>query len=487
MSLQTRNLPSPTSLKPNSAALIIARQDRIPIWSLSYLFIGVIGMGFLFTFFDIGDINVSFIETCLQIVSGCQPQIANTYLGLPVLVNLVGYMFGALIFSPLADRYGRRDLLAITMVITSLGSLYTAIAGNYTHFVLARALTGIGIGADLALVNTYINEVAPARSRARYTSLIFIMGTIGSSLGIWLGLYLTTTPAPFPSGLPFALASAQFTSGWRIMYAIGSCMAISGLLLRFKLPESPRWLISQGRIKEAERIVTRMEQQALTHLAELPPVEPILPAQKVTSRVGYIEIFGNALYFKRTILLLVIWLLGYIAVYSMVAGTTAILTAFGYSLAEAGLISAFGTLGSFLCAFIAYFFGELLERKYWLLIAALVMLVGSCIFALGGKDYLSLTFLGTGLISLGTYLWLPILYTWSTENYPTRARATGFALVDGIGHVGGGIGMSYVILLITRLGPLLTFLTLGSCLLTAAALALFGTPTRKKRLDEVSP
>ncbi len=57
----------------STGASVIARQDRIPIWSLSYLFIGIIGVGFLFTFFDIFDINVSFIQTCTQIVTGCLP------------------------------------------------------------------------------------------------------------------------------------------------------------------------------------------------------------------------------------------------------------------------------------------------------------------------------------------------------------------------------------------------------------------------------
>jgi MFS family permease len=184
---------------------------------------------------------------------------------------------------------------------------------------------------------------------------------------------------------------------------------------------------------------------------------------------------------------MVIWLLGYISVYSLIAGTTTIMAALGYTLSEAGVVSAVSVVGGLACAFIAYFWGERLERKYWLLIAALIALAGGCIFALGGKDNLVTLFLGMNICSLGTYLWLPVLYTWSTENYPTRARASGFALVDGIGHVGGGIGMSYVVLLVARLGPFLTFLMLGIFLLTAAQLAFFGTPTRKKRLDEVSP
>src|SRR5438552_17998753 len=146
----------------STGAAVIARQDRIPIWSLSYLFIGIIGVGFLFTFFDIFDINVSWIQTCTQIVSGCTPETAALSFGLPVLLNLSGYVVGALILSPLADRFGRRDMLLITLVITGLGSLYNAFVGDYTSFVIARTITGIGIGADLALVATYINEVAPS-------------------------------------------------------------------------------------------------------------------------------------------------------------------------------------------------------------------------------------------------------------------------------------------------------------------------------------
>jgi putative MFS transporter len=169
---------SSTGAGSESAAAIIARQDRIPVWSLPYLFIGIIGLGFLFTFFDIFDINVSFIQTCTQIVPGCSPVNAAAYLGLPVLLNLVGYVIGTLILSPLADSFGRRDMLLVTMLLTGVGSLITVFATNYTFFIIARVITGMGIGADLALVNTYINEVAPGNGRARYTALIFIMSSL---------------------------------------------------------------------------------------------------------------------------------------------------------------------------------------------------------------------------------------------------------------------------------------------------------------------
>src|SRR2546423_11705256 len=218
MASEASGLSQPVSGTASSASRVIARLDRIPIWSLSYLFIGIIGIGFLFTFFDIFDITVSFIQSCTQIVSGCSPVNAANYLGLPVELNLAGYVVGALILAPLADRFGRRDMLLFTLLLTGIGSLYNTFVPDYTNFVIARTITGIGIGADLALVNAYINEVAPRASRARYTSLIFIMSALGAFFGIWLGLILTTPAAPFPLGLPFAVAGPMFQgNGWRII------------------------------------------------------------------------------------------------------------------------------------------------------------------------------------------------------------------------------------------------------------------------------
>jgi MFS transporter, putative metabolite:H+ symporter len=296
MILETRRAIFATSKRGKASASIIGRLDRIPIWSLPTLFIGIIGVGYLFTFYDIFDINVSFIQTCTQIVPGCTPATAGQYLGAPVLLNLLGYVLGTLILSPLADRYGRRDMLVITIMITALGSLWTAFAGDYTSFIIGRILTGIGIGADLSIVNTYVNEMAPRAGRAKYASLIFIMSSLGAVLAIWLGLYLTTPAAPFPLGLPFALAGPHFTIGWHIMYIVGALLAVAGLTIRYELPESARWLISKGRIAEAERVVSHMELLATKRIFQLPPPSQELPGLPHADRSPYLEIVGNALY-----------------------------------------------------------------------------------------------------------------------------------------------------------------------------------------------
>src|SRR6201747_426774 len=104
-----------TAAAPPSARAVLARLDRIDTWSLPYLFIGVIGLGFLFTFYDIFDINVSFIQTCVDLKAGCKPETALEALKTPVVLNLAGYVVGTLLLSPVADRIGRRNMLMITM------------------------------------------------------------------------------------------------------------------------------------------------------------------------------------------------------------------------------------------------------------------------------------------------------------------------------------------------------------------------------------
>src|SRR6266487_4785308 len=425
----------------SKAAGVIARQDRIPIWSLSYLFVGIIGIGFLFTFYDIFDITVSFIQTCTQIVPGCNPANSSTYLGLPVELNLAGYVVGALVLSPLADRFGRRNMLLFTLLLTGLGSLYTAFVNDYTSFIIARTITGIGIGADLALVNTYINEMAPISGRARYTSLIFIMSALGAFFGIWLGLWLTTPAANFPSGLPFAIATVKVTpsgpqflgSGWRIMYIIGALLALVGILLRFQLPESPRWLISRGRVDEADRIVTSMEERARMSLPDLPAPAAEIPVQAAAARISYAEIFSNRLYLQRTILLVIVWFLGYVTIYAIAQGLTTLLAgiipppvnlpppvAEAAVAGEAGMIAAFGTFGFLATAIFASFFGERLERKLWLPIAAVLTIIGSILIAVFASSNFALAAIGSIITFFGFNLWVPMTYSWSTENYPTR-------------------------------------------------------------------
>ncbi|MEQ6898092.1 MFS transporter [Microbacterium sp. KR10-403] len=469
---------------PEGSRRVMARLDRIRTWSLSPAFLIIIGLGFLFTFYDIFDINVSFVQTCTQLVPGCTPETALDYLALPTIMNLLGYVVGTLVLSPLSDRIGRRNMLLITMLITGLGSLYTALAPDYANFVVSRAITGVGIGADLAIVNTYVGEVAPKQSRAKFTTVVFIMSAVGAFVGIWLGLILTTEPTPWPTGLPFA---AGLENGWRWMYVVGAALAIIAILLRFQLPESVRWLLQRGRTEDAAAITDDMERRALRRgaldepsLADVPTHWP--PAR----RVPYADIFGNPVYLRRVILLFFMWFIGYITVYAYAAGLTSVLTSLKFTPPEAGIIAAVGSIGFIIEAVVMSFIVEKLERRYWLPIGTVVTFIGAIVVAVGSSS-LAVTFLGAMIIFAGFNLWVSPSYAMTIESFPTRARSTGFAIVDGVGHIGGGIGILILAPLIPHLSVFWALMLISSFLIIASILAQFTPHTRNRVFEEVSP
>jgi MFS family permease len=465
---------------------LLARLERIDLWALPFLFIGILGLGFLFTFYDIFDINVSFIQSCVDLKKGCTPENAITTLRTPILLNLAGYVLGTLVLSPISDRIGRRNMLLFTMLITGLGALWNALATDYTQFVLARVVTGIGIGADLAIVNTYIGEVAPRRGRAKFTSLIFLMSSVGAFLGVWVGLVLTTEPAPWPKGLSWAQASETFTNGWRWTYAIGALLALVAIALRFELPESPRWLIGRGRLDEAEKVVGDMEERAARRGPLADPV-PVKDPDVGAERAPYGELLKSGLYLKRILLLFSMWFLAYVTVYAFSAGGTSIFTALHYEPPEAGLIVAMGVIGFVVAGVTAPLIAERLERKLWLPLCAVITLGGSVLVAEAGDTNLTWAFIGAGIVFFGFNLWVPMAYAWSAENFPTRARTTGFALVDGVGHLGGGIGVLLIAPHLDDWSALTSLLVISGCLAAAAVIAQFGIRTRDRRLEEVSP
>ncbi len=471
----------------HTPASILARLDRIDVWSLPFLFVGIIGTGFLFTFYDIFDINVSFIQSCVDLKPGCTPETAIGALKLPVLLNLAGYVVGTLVLSPMADRFGRRNMLVATMALTGIGSLYNALAPDYTHFVIARIITGFGIGADLAIVNTFIGEMAPRRSRAKFTSVIFVMSGLGALLGIWLGLLLTTPAEPWPEGLPFALAGEDFTTGWRWMYAVGALLALVAILLRFELPESPRWLVGRGRLDEAEEVVSNMEKAAAKHGPLPEPVDDVPVGESVPqNRLPFRELFTNPVYLRRILQLVTMWFIGYVTVYAFSAGFTSMLTSLGYKPPEAGVIVAVGAFGFLACGVAAALWAEKLGRKAWLPISAVITLAGGAIIAAGG-DTRIIAFVGAMVVFFGFNLWVPMTYARSAESFPTRARTTGFALVDGVGHLGGGIGVLIIAPLVPKMSTLGALSLIGGFLVIAAVLGMFGVETRNKRFEDVSP
>ncbi|MFV0434753.1 MAG: MFS transporter [Leucobacter sp.] len=479
--------------------LLAARLERIDRWGLSPLFITVIGMGMLFVQYDIFNINVTFSQTCTELLRGCTPETAVTHIGGAILASLIGYGVGALVLGRAADRFGRHSTLIVSMLVTGVGSAWSALTGDFTGFVLSRLVTGIGVGADLAIINTYVNEVAPKQLRAKFTSVLFLLAGVGAVLAIWLGLLFSTPATPWPDGLPFALASESFGSGWRWVYGIGAILAAVSLFLRFRLPESPRWLLSAHRLDQAEAVIGDMELRASRKgpLRDPDPVPDVGEAAEAGAAPGTVTIaahrsgsvartiLGNPVLRRRMIVLSLAWMFAYVTLYTFGGAFTPALTGLGYSMPVAGMISAIGILGFLVSGVFATLFSERLERRTWMAVGTVIGVIGVFLVAFSGEN-LALVYIGAVILFFGQNLWVAPQYALTAEAYPTEVRATAYAWTDSIGHVGGGIGVFVIAGLLQGLDPLVTLLVLMAFMAIGSVINLAAPKTRGCSLEEIS-
>src|SRR6188474_2243151 len=172
---------------------------------------------------------------------------SNTDIGFASSAYLAGAVLGAIFFGWLTDRLGRKKLFFLTLAVYLTATAATAFSWNFWSFVLFRFLTGAGIGGEYTAINSTIQELIPARVRG-WTDLV-INGSfwIGAAIGA-VGSIVLLDPAVLGGDL-----------GWRAAFLIGAVLGVVVFLMRMWIPESPRWLMTHGRIAEAEAIVEAIE------------------------------------------------------------------------------------------------------------------------------------------------------------------------------------------------------------------------------------
>lgn len=249
--------------------------------------------------------------------------------------------------------------------------------------------------------------------------------------------------------------------------------------------EAVNWLLAHARTDEARVVIEQME-AAASRRGPLPPPTPSAAVEIQPRRTTYAELLRDPTYLKRAAILAALWLFAYITVYGFASGSTSVLTALHYAPSEAGTIAAVGSVGFIACAVFCYFFGEVINRRFWLPIGAIVTLVGAVITGLAGTG-IAIAFLGSVIIFFGFNMWVGPQYSLTAESFPTRARTAGFGLVDSVGHIGGGIGVYVIGKHVGQLSVLGALLLISSFLVVAAVIAQFSARTRNRSLTEVSP
>lgn len=183
---------------------------------------------------------------------------------------LFGCLFGALLSGMLTDKFGRKKLLILAGLMFTSSAIWTALSHDFTAFIAARVIGGLGIGLASNLSPMYIAEISPAEMRGKFVSINQLTIVIGILMAQVANL-LIAQPVPGDASSAFILESWNGQQGWRWMFGAETIPALAFFLLMFFIPESPRWLIKYNKDSEAEGILAKVGggEYAKTEVAEI--------------------------------------------------------------------------------------------------------------------------------------------------------------------------------------------------------------------------
>lgn len=447
-----------------------ARIDRLPIRPYPVSWMVIIGLGYFFAFYDILTLSFAIVSPMVQQLKMTRLEISEA-----VSASLFGYIIGAYFVATISDYWGGRRWggLITNAILIAVGSLGSALSTNAIVLIVSRLITGMGIGAEIAIINTYISEITPAHIRGKMVQFTYLAGALGFAV------------TPF---IAFALIPIS-PIGWRWLFGLGALVAAAIVPLRYLMPESPRWLTIKGKIDEAERVVKMLEDFVERRIKPLPPVPPPLP-EKVLTKFPTAELF-NRKYGPRLIMAILFWFFDYMLAYGVLGFAPYIFVAAGFTFTTATWYIALGSVGYIVGALSMAPIADKWERKY--LVASAFSIATLAVFlyavAVAIRSPIVLT-IGAFLGAFATAFAVPA-YTYTAELFPTRARASGFALADGgVGHLGGAVVPFIIYLVFNPLKPLgtgvWTFVLLGIFEIIATSIVLTGPRTTKLRLEQVS-
>ena len=454
---------SETRMTAPSAEQISARLERLPLsrWHVkTRVLVGVA------TFFDGFDqLMIAYALPVLIPYFALNPgMIAWT-----IAIGGIGMLFGALAGGWVADRVGRVPVLIGSLVLYAVTSLLMVGTGTLWIFLVLRFIQGFGLGAEVPVAATYIGEITRARGRGRFVllyELIFPAGLVASALvAAWI--------------VP--------TLGWRWLFALGAVPIVLVPFLR-RVPESPRWLASRGRLEEADAAVRRIETEVAEEKGTLPgpdvrEVQAVKPGQ-----VRVRELF-QGVYLRRTLMLATAWLTAYFVNYGIAAWLPTIYgRVFGLDVGKALQYSvATSVAGIVGCVIIAFTIDKVGRR-----VAIPVAMVGSAaaLFVLAGTGATSAStvLVWSALSAMCIFAVNLALYVYTAELYPTRMRALGCSVGGAFGRVGIIIGPLVVGGLLERgFSVADVFVVMGAvAVVGAASTAFFATETKERVLEDIS-
>jgi putative MFS transporter len=426
------------------------RLDRLPFTREHGRLVVGSGLGWALDAMDVG--LISFIMASL--LAQQQWGITTTELSFLGSIGFVGMALGATLGGLLADRFGRRQVFALTLLVFGLATGAAALSWSVGALLVFRFLIGLGLGAELPVASTLVSEFAPARLRGRVVVGLEAFWAVGWTLAALIG-YLVVPGSD---------------SGWRWALALGAAPALYAVVVRWGLPESVRFLELRGRVDEAETAVRRFERAA-----GVDPVASPLPRRQASPGPGALWSAGIR---GRTAALWAVWFCINFAYYGAFIWLPSLLFASGFS-----LVRSFGfTLVITLAQLPGYAAAAYLIERWGRRPTLAVFLVGSAVgagmfSAADGDTAVLVTGMVLSFFNLGAW---GALYAVTPEVYPTVLRATGAGAAAGFGRIASIAAPLCVPPLLELGGSGLVFGTFAA-FFVVAALATWGLPELRGR------
>lgn len=421
--------------------------NKIFLWSL----VGALA-GFLFGF-DV--VVISGADKKLQALWGS----SDTFHGIVVMgMALWGTVVGAIFGGMPTNRFGRKKTLLFIGVLYALGAIGTALADGPIVFALFRFLGGLGVGASTVAAPTYISEIAPAKNRGRLVSLY--------QFNIVLGILVA-----FVSNY---LLSGVGENDWRWMLGVQAFPALIYTLLVFYIPESPRWLISQGKNAEAEQLLKKLYPDEYQEM-----FRDITPDDTVTSHEN---IFMKKYRFPLILAFL-------IAFFNQMSGINAFLYYAPRIFEAAGLGESTALLSSIgigitnmVFTMLGVYLIDRVGRKKLMLIGSIGYIISLSFVTLAFfrqwdgliiPAFLFL-FIASHAISQGTIIWVFI-----SEIFPNHLRASGQSFGSSTHWVLAAVIPSLIPLLFSTVGAGMVFLVFTISMVLQLIFVVFMMPETK--------
>jgi putative MFS transporter len=443
---------------------IAARLDRLPPTRAHREATVIAGIG---TFFDLFDI---FLAGVLGTVLVEHFSLSRAALPPILASNFIGMFIGATGLGWYADRAGRRTLFLVNLGVYSCFTLVAAFSTGPEMLIAARFFAGIGLGAELLLVDAYLGELLPRAVRGRYTAWAYTLGFLGVPAAGFLARVLVPRT-------PFGI------EGWRWMFVAGSLGAVAVWLLRARLPESPRWLESVGRVGEAEQIVARLEHEhGLNVMASGGAAIPLREAV-AAERVGWADLAGPV-YRGRMAMLCVLQVFQAFGYYGFGTLVPTVLAGKGYSVVTSLAFTSVTFIGYPVGSALSLPIVERVDRRLLLAGAAALMSVFGLILGYSTSPAAILT--SGFLYTAASNVFSNAHHIFQVEIFPTSVRTTAAGAAYGLSRLSTAAMPFVLVPVLDRWGAGTMFACVALALwIVIADVVLFAPRTTGRALERI--